>query len=200
MKNAELAKKIKELRSKKGLSQDELAIASQLNLRTIQRIESGETEPRGDTLKRLANSLDVAPDELIDWAEEEDTTVLMLLNISALSFIVFPLLGIIIPLILWVSKKDKVKKLNETGKRLLNFQISWCILCFAIYVLFAVTFMFHLNISFISLPIFNLGGAELLVLLIPILYAFNFVMILFNAIRSRKNKNVIYQPAISFLK
>lgn len=200
MKNAELAKKIKELRSKKGLSQDELAIASQLNLRTIQRIESGETEPRGDTLKRLANSLDVAPDELIDWAEEEDTTVLMLLNISALSFIVFPLLGIIIPLILWVSKKDKVKKLNETGKRLLNFQISWCILCFAIYVLFAMTFMFHLNISFISLPILNLGGAELLVLLIPILYAFNFVMILFNAIRSRKNKNVIYQPAISFLK
>jgi transcriptional regulator with XRE-family HTH domain len=46
MKNAELAKKIKELRARKGLSQDELATASQLNLRTIQRIESGETEPK----------------------------------------------------------------------------------------------------------------------------------------------------------
>ncbi|WP_316816746.1 helix-turn-helix domain-containing protein [Pedobacter nyackensis] len=124
MKNTELAKKIKELRTRKGLSQDELAIASQLNLRTIQRIESGETEPRGDTLKRMAKALEVTSDELIDWAEEEDPTMLMFLNISALSFIVFPILGVIIPLVLWVSKKNKIKNLNTTGKRLLNFQIS----------------------------------------------------------------------------
>lgn len=38
---------------------------SGLSLRTIQRIENGESERTGDTLKRLSNALDVNPDELI---------------------------------------------------------------------------------------------------------------------------------------
>ncbi|TCC95053.1 helix-turn-helix domain-containing protein [Pedobacter hiemivivus] len=198
MKNTELAKKIKELRTRKGLSQDELSIAAQLNLRTIQRIESGETEPRGDTLKRLAAVLNVTPDQLIDWTEEEDTTVLMFLNISALSFIVFPLLGVIIPFVLWVSKKDKIKKLNETGKKLLNFQITWCITFFTMNVLYFMAFMFKLKISSSFIP--GLGGTESFILLIPILYGLNIIIIVFNAIRSYKNKTVIYQPAIPFLR
>ncbi|TKC58114.1 helix-turn-helix domain-containing protein [Pedobacter hiemivivus] len=198
MKNIELAKKIKELRTKKGFSQDELSIATQLNLRTIQRIESGETEPRGDTLKRLAAALQVTPDELIDWTEEEDTTVLMFLNISALSFIVFPLLGVIIPFVLWVSKKDKIKKLNVTGKKLLNFQITWCIIFFTMNVLYFMAFMFKKKISSSFIP--GLGGTESFILLIPILYGLNIIIIVFNAIRSYKNKTVIYQPAIPFLR
>lgn len=197
MKNTELAKKIKELRNRKGFSQDELATASQLNLRTIQRIESGETEPRGDTLKRLAKALEVTPDELIDWTEEKDTTVLMFLNISALSFIVFPLLGVIIPFVLWVSKKDKIKNLNITGKKLLNFQITWCIIFFTLNVLYFITIMSKLKIrAFIP----GLGGIETFILLIPILYGLNIIIIVFNAIRSYRNKKVIYQPAIPFLR
>jgi len=98
MKNAELARKIKELRGRKGFSQDELAETAQLNLRTIQRIESGETGPRGDTLKRLAAALDITPDDLIDWAEEEDKSLVAFLNLSALGFLLFPLLGVVIPL------------------------------------------------------------------------------------------------------
>lgn len=200
MKNAELAKKIKELRSRKGLSQDELAITSQLNLRTIQRIESGETEPRGDTLKRLAAALQVTPDELIDWAEEEDKTMLILLNMSALSFIVFPILGVIIPLVLWVSKKDKVKKLNTTGKRLLNFQISWCIGIFSIYIFFIVGMIFRISIPRSSFTVFNLGSGELILLLIPIFYVVNIIFILFNTFKIYKNMDVFYKPAIPFLR
>lgn len=200
MKNAELAKKIKELRSRKGLSQDELAITAQLNLRTIQRIESGETAPRGDTLKRLAAALQVTPDELIDWAEEEDNTTLMLLNISALSFIVFPLLGIIIPFVLWVSKRDKIKNLNITGKRIMNFQISWCISIFTIYVLYFLAFILNLKILPSSPSVLNLQGSELLILLIPVLYVINIILILFNSYRSYRNKSVLYQPAIPFLR
>lgn len=200
MKNIQLAKKIKELRTRKGFSQDELAIAARLNLRTVQRIESGETEPRGDTLKRLATALQVSSDGLIDWTEKEDTTMLMLLNISALSFIVFPLLGIIIPLVLWMSKKDKVKNLNTTGKKLLNFQISWCIAFFSFYILYFMAFIFNLKILSSSFSIMNVGQTELLLLLIPVLYILNVILILFNAIRSHKNKKVIYQPAIPFLR
>ena len=105
MKNLQLAKKIKALRKQKGLSQELLSEKSQLNLRTIQRIEAGETEARGDTLQRLANALQVSSNDLIYWIEEEDRPFLTMLNLSTLSFIAFPLLGIIIPLALWVGKK-----------------------------------------------------------------------------------------------
>lgn len=200
MKNTELAKKIKDLRSRKGLSQDELAIIAQLNLRTIQRIERGETEPRGNTLQRLASALQITPDELIDWAEEEDKTMLILLNISALSFIAFPILGVIIPLVLWVSKKDKIKNINTTGKKLLNFQISWCIVIFSIYILFILGMIFRIRIPPYLFPVFNLDLGELIILLIPIFYAINIIFILFNTFKIYKNKDVFYKPAIPFLR
>ena len=59
-----IAKRIKELRISKGYSQEELARQTELNIRTIQRIENGETEPRGDTLIRLANVFGILPEEL----------------------------------------------------------------------------------------------------------------------------------------
>lgn len=55
-----IGKKIKEVRVKRGLSQEELAEASKMNLRTIQRIESNESTPRGKTLKLIYDALDIA--------------------------------------------------------------------------------------------------------------------------------------------
>lgn len=84
MNNSYLAKKVKELPLRQKSSQEELAIATQLSLRTIQRIESGETEPRGDTLKRLAKALNVSVDELTDVSGYKplrlDKTFLILLT------------------------------------------------------------------------------------------------------------------------
>jgi uncharacterized Tic20 family protein len=195
MKNTDLSKKIKELRTKLGLSQGELADISQLNLRTVQRIENGETEPRGDSLKRLANALNVLPNDLIEWTEKEDRGMLVFLNLSALAFIAFPLMGVIVPLTIYMLKKDQVKNINETGKRLLNFQITWCLLIFLSYILLFCGMFLHLN-----LPIsFNLDvtGA----LLIPLFYyGFNVIIILFNTYRSYVGKPIIYKPAIRFLR
>lgn len=67
-----LAQRVKELRNRKGISQEILAEASGLSLRTIQRIENNETAPRGDTLKRLAIALDTTPDDIVDWKIQED--------------------------------------------------------------------------------------------------------------------------------
>ena len=131
--NNELAQRIKVLRNRKGLSQEELAEKTGLSLRTIQRIENGETEPRGDSLKRLAAAFDVSPDEIADWTIQEDKGFLAELNLSALSFIVFPLLGILVPLIIWISKKDKIKNGNEIAKEVLNFEITWAMIVFIGY-------------------------------------------------------------------
>ena len=47
------------------MSQEYLADESRVSLRTIQRIENNESEPMGETLKRIANTLDVELSELI---------------------------------------------------------------------------------------------------------------------------------------
>ena len=72
MANTELSKRIKELRLKRGMSQDQLADVSGLSLRTIQRVESGDNIPRGDTLSRLATALQVTTEEIIDLQNFED--------------------------------------------------------------------------------------------------------------------------------
>ena len=201
MKNTELAQKIKELRSRKGFSQEQLADVAQINLRTVQRIESGEVEPRGDTMKRIAIAFDITPDELIDWAEQEDKGLLAFINLSALSFIAFPLLGIIVPLAVWMMKKDRVRSLNDTGKRLLNFQISWCLLLFTGYILFFTMILGLWNISLPRTSMFNIGITEfMLIFIVPFLYLINIILIIINSIRSYKGKKVFYQPAFRFLK
>ena len=75
MKNQELSKQIKELRNSKELSQEELSEKSGLSLRTVQRIENGESTPRGDTLKRLADALEISPDNFIGIQNSENTNL-----------------------------------------------------------------------------------------------------------------------------
>lgn len=57
MKQPELGRKILELRKQKGLTQEELVAQCNINVRTIQRIESGEVTPRSFTLKTILNVL-----------------------------------------------------------------------------------------------------------------------------------------------
>jgi len=59
----QLGEKIAELRQAKGLTQSELAEMCNLGLRTIQRIESSEVNPRSFTLKVIFSSLDYEIEE-----------------------------------------------------------------------------------------------------------------------------------------
>lgn len=72
MANTELSRRIKELRLKRGMSQDQLADISGLSLRTIQRVESGQNIPRGDTLSRLASALQVTTEEIVELQNLEN--------------------------------------------------------------------------------------------------------------------------------
>lgn len=189
MKDEVLANKIKELRNRNGFSQEELAEKTGLSLRTIQRIENGETEPRGDSLKRIAGTFGVSPDEITDWQIMEDKNVLTMLNLSQLSFIAFPLLGIIVPLTIWIIKKDKVKNVDSIGKAILNFQISWTLLLFLYYLVFIINmYIRYIPFSMIS-NLLIIGG----------LYAYNLILILKNTLQYIRKENVNYIPAIKIL-
>ncbi len=180
MKDFDLAKKVKEIRIKKGLSQEQLADSAGLSVRTIQRIENGETAPRGDTLRQLAISLDVSQNDILDWKIERDENILVILNLSQLGFIAFPLLGIIIPLAIWILKKDKVESVDKLGKSILNFQITWAISFFI--VLFT-------SFQFIGLSVF----------LISVMYLFNIIMIIINTIKFSTTGETKYKPIYRFL-
>lgn len=59
MNQPDLGKKIAELRKAKGLTQEELVDICNLNVRTLQRIESGEVTPRAYTLRTIFSALEV---------------------------------------------------------------------------------------------------------------------------------------------
>jgi len=184
-----LSERIKELRNIKGLSQDELARRAGVSLRTIQRVELDETEPRGDTLIRIAAVFDLKPEDLIPKSLEKGKHFTLILNLSALSYIIFPVLGFIVPLILWAMKRED--SFNDASKKLLNFQITWCIILVTTYIAWVFDFFF---------PIGRLGYPEVIMLSILILYILNFLFIVFNVFRSVYNKKLFYQPAIPFFR
>ncbi len=193
MKNKDLAKRIKELINRKGMSQEILAEESGLSLRTIQRIENGETEPTGDTLKRLANALNVNPDELIDWTIKEDRNFLKILNLSALTFLFFPLLGILVPFIMWISKKDKLKDINKIGKDVINFEITWNILLF--FIPFLLNSIILATTGELTMRIIITTSLIIFIFM----YILNFVFIIFNTLLIQNEKDVKYYPKIRFL-
>ena len=186
-----LGLRIKELRKQKGMSQEFLADESGLSLRTIQRIENGETNPTGESLKRLSNALNVNPDELIDWSIKEDKRYLTFLNLSALTFLFFPLLGILIPFILWTSRKGKIKNINKLGKDLINFEITWTLLLFFIPIVLFLTS---------KIGILKNLTLSIIFIVIGVIYLINLIFILLNTLRISNEKDVIYIPRIKFLR
>lgn len=186
-----LSERIKELRNQHGYSQDEMARRAGLSLRTIQRIELNETEPRGDTLIRIAVVFNLKPDELLILKDDVIGNFIPLLNLSALTFIFFPLLGFLTPLLIWLLKKDKSRTEEKAGRNLLNFQVTWALITCSVYIL---------GLFGIMIQIGALGRPESFLLSLFVLYALNFVFILFNIFLSVKNKSVFYQPAIPFLR
>lgn len=62
-----LAKKLKELRSIKGYTQEDLAYESGLSLSQIARIETSKINPTVSTLFQIARTLKIKPSELVDF-------------------------------------------------------------------------------------------------------------------------------------
>ena len=67
-----LGKKIIEARKLKGITQEELAEMSNINLRTIQRIENNESEPRSKTLILICDVLGMDFTEILSEGEVEN--------------------------------------------------------------------------------------------------------------------------------
>lgn len=110
----------------------------------------------------------------------EDRQLLVITHLSQLLDLITFIGGFIVPLIIWITQKDKVYGMDEHGKMILNFQISmfiYSIISFPLILLFGI-------------GIFLLIAIGILVLVFPIL----------NAIRVSNGERPEYPLSIQFLK
>ena len=105
MKQPLLGKKITELRKQKGLTQEELVEKCNVTVRTIQRIESGETTPRIYTIKTILNALGLDYEKVFEWEYNEGkfdkilrfypSNLKEVLNVSFIAGMVYFVLGFV---------------------------------------------------------------------------------------------------------
>ncbi len=184
-----LGNKIKELRKKKGLSQEELAENAGLNLRTIQRIENNKNEPRGKTLHLICRALGINAEDLLDYGKEPDLDYLFFFHLSVLAFLAIPLGNIFLPLILWITKKDQIIGLKETGSNVLNFQILWSLLSSLSIMIYAYFKIIHF------------GSLKIFIYTFFALYVVNIILPVYFALQIKKgNQNRKYPELIRFIR
>jgi len=70
-----LAKRLKEIRAEKGISQEELAYRSELTLSQIARIETIKTNPTISTLFKIIRTLEITPNELFNFELSKNSTI-----------------------------------------------------------------------------------------------------------------------------
>ncbi len=109
--------------------------------------------------------------------ELKQFTVLM--HLSQFAGYIVPLAGFVLPIVMWTSFKDQNSVINEHGKNIINFMIT-----FIIYASVAVVLCFFL----IGFPILLILGA--LGILFPILAA----------LKANDNEVYEYPGTIKFLK
>ena len=194
MNQPDLGLKITELRQQKGFTQERLAEFCEVSARTIQRIESGEVEPRAFTRNSLSNIL------AFDFGKENANNQsfwLALLHMSSVVCIVF------IPLLLWSWKKDQSYKIDRQGRDVLNFQITIMLVLFGIVLLLMIAPSVFLMVQGLDRdPGVFLGNLFTILPPLPILFLglFTTYQAVVNTVRALSEKPIHYPFSIPFVK
>lgn len=188
--------KLKNIRESQNLTQEELSEKSGISVRTIQRIEAGQ-EPKGYTLRVLAQTLEISEKELqntsseteisqsivhqsnIEKTEDLDFSKVKLINLSSLPFVILPVLNIVVPVILMYVFKMK----HPIIKQIISVQILWTIIA-------PIVFM---------IGIFLKLGRQFTLALIVLIILSNLFIIIRNAMEIDRSKKLYYRLNFSFL-
>lgn len=113
-------------------------------------------------------------------AMREDRQLLMITHLSQLLDLVTGIGGFIVPLVIWLTQKDKILGMDAHGKMILNFQIS-----IFIYSIVSIPL-----ILLFGLGIFLLIGIGIIAIVFPIM----------NAIRVNNNEIPSYPLSLNIIK
>ncbi len=129
MNKNEIAQKVENLRIEKELTQEELALRCGIKEDVIRKIENGKKIPSPKILRLISQELDyqfeLDDDENIDF---------WLVTLHLSNFFC----SAIIPLVIWLWKKENDPDIDTQGKDVINFQLSMIIYFIASSVLIFV--------------------------------------------------------------
>src|SRR3954462_2935133 len=97
----------------------------------------------------------------MDSKEQNIRTWSMLCHIGALAGIIFPILTVLGPVILWQIKKNEIPQIDPHGKEAVNFQLTVFVANLAIGILLAIIWGGFGFGMFYRSPLFLLGGVGL---------------------------------------
>ncbi|MFS4492924.1 serine hydrolase [Maribacter sp. 2308TA10-17] len=185
METQSIAKNLLYHRKLKGYTQEELSERTEVTVRTIQRIEKGDVSPHLQTIKLLASALEIEVSDLLPLENPKEENIqkkwlLLLHSIPFLGFVI-PFANILLPLFLWIHKREDNKLYDIHGAKIINFQISMSLL----YV-----------ISFIALVTIEKWGFFLFIAVIP----FSVIIMLYNIIKVVRTHKCYYPLALPFIK
>lgn len=196
MNQPDLGLKVFDLRQQKGLTQEQLAELCEVTPRTIQRIESGEVDPRAYTLQCLGKALE------FDFGEENTANENLWLAVLHLSSVLsIPVL----PLLLWSWKKNQSVRIDKQGRQVLNFQITMTLCLFAAAFLLM---LFPAALILVGQGTVNTWGKSPIFVLLTICLPLPLITIgifctiqgVANAMRALSDRPVRYSPSIPFVK
>ncbi len=103
----------------------------------------------------------------------------MLMHLSQLANFVIPLIGLALPIVMWVTNKDEFNTVDQHGKVIMN----WILSCLIYYAVCTV----------LALALVGIVGFFVVALI-------NFIFILIGAIKANNGELWKYPLSISFLK
>ena len=91
---------------------------------------------------------------------KQDRQLIVLTHLSQLVTLILGFGSLILPLILWITNKQRIYKMDEHGKNILNFQISllvYSLICLPLILLLGLGLLglFAIGIVAIVFPIIN---------------------------------------------
>ncbi|WP_323789091.1 DUF4870 domain-containing protein [Psychroserpens sp.] len=109
----------------------------------------------------------------------QDNQLIVLTHLSQLLTFITGFGGLLVPLVIWLTQKENVYKMDEQGKHILNFQISMLI-----YSLICIPLILALGLGFLGLII---------------LCILSFIYPIINAIRASHGETPRYPLSLNFI-
>ena len=185
MDNLSLAKNLIYQRKLKGLTQQELSARTEVTVRTIQRIEKGDVNPHLQTINLLATALEIEVDDLLQLENPKEEAIqkkwLLLMHGTPLLGFVIPFCNVLLPLFLWIHKREDNSLYDNHGVKVINFHIT-------VLLLYAL--------AFVALLTVEKWGFVFFISVIPLCV----LIVIANIIYAVKQHKCYYPLSIPFLK
>lgn len=90
----------------------------------------------------------------------QDNQLIVIAHLSQLITLVIGFGSLLVPLIIWLTQKEKVYQMDAHGKNIINFQLSlivYCIICIPLILLFGLGLLGFIVLGIIAMvyPIVN---------------------------------------------